>query len=478
MYYNTNEIYKVIFKLLCLGKINIEDIECLLQLKVFTKKEEKYILDCLETIRTLGSISYDHFIENNRCYSIKTNTDLSDFLNKPYLIYQIIQAFIEQRTKDMIVNNYVNACEREKEGYINQTDNLLYRLKNIFINTDNKTEMHYLGAEYCREKVDKVYYNMANFYNKSEKGITFGNKIDKYFTGILPYKTLCLIGNNVDINRFFSTNLIYKALQKNKNVCYLSLNSSKELQLLDFIAKYTLENNKLLNYEKIINRKLKLEEFEKNVEDFRIKYGSNFKIIDETDLIEFNEVYIRRALGEVNSVFLKTKGKGVEILVIDSIERLKLNTVKGNIHNETAIITHYLDLFRGLQKSVEFNNLSVVMLSEYTNSGKYTAINNDGNIQLSDIKVGISNYADIIISIYNNTNLLAELQDECKVKVLKDNNMPIMTEPINIKINREQFCFKKKEISLIKSRYNKLFYTKQARAILNNYRKQKETKLN
>ena len=478
MLYDSKAIFKVIFKLLCLGKINIEDIEYLLQLDVFTKDEEKYILNCLETIRTLGSISYDDFINKNRCYSIETKSDVSVFLERPYLIYQIIQAFIEQRTKNIIVNNYVKAYEREKEGYKNETDNFLYRLKNIFLNMNNKTELYYLGAEYCTEKVDKVYSNIGNFYKKPEKGINFENEIDKYFTGILPEKTLCIVGNNINVNRFFTIQLIYKALQQKKNICYVSLNSSKELRLLDFIAKNVLENNRLLTYEDIVNRKLKQEEFEKILKEFKTNYSLSLKVIDETDFIEFNEVYFRRALGEVNSVFLKTTGKGTEIIVIDSIERLKLNTVKGNIHNETAIITHYLDLFKGLQKSLEFGKSSIVLLSEYTNSGKYTAINNDGNVELGDIKVGISNYADIIVSVYNNTNLLKELQNECKVKVLKDNNMPIMSEPITLKLNRRKFCFKKRKISLKESSYNKLFSIKQAKAILDNCRKQKKTKPN
>lgn len=476
--YKANEIFKTIFKLFCNGKINVADIEILIKMEVFSKDEEKHILNCLETIRVSGSISYEEYIKGNNCHLIKTENDISIFYEKPYLIHQIIELFIEQRTKNRIFDTYVRACERQRIGDKNEADNLFYQLEKIILRGKDNKDFYYLGAGYCEEKLDEVYSNIGNLYNKPEKGINFGNEIDKYFTGILPEKTLCIVGNNINVNRFFAIQLIYKALQQKKNICYVSLNSSKELRLLDFIAKNVLENNRLLTYEDIVNRKLKQEEFEKILKEFKTNYSLSLKVIDETDFIEFNEVYFRRVLSEVNSVFLKTTGKGIEIIVIDSIERLKLNTVKGNIHNETAIITHYLDLFTGLQKSLEFDKSSIVLLSEYTNSGKYTAITNDGNVELCDIKVGLSNYADIIVSVYNNINLLEELRDECKVKVLKDNNMPIMVEPITLKLNRRQFCFKKRKISLKGSSYNNLFSTKQAKAILDNCRKQKETKPN
>lgn len=472
--FNTEKIFNCILKLFCYEKISVKDMENLLKLQVFTNYEKERVEECLQMMKTVGYVDYEKYIQKHRYYTVEDNEKINQ---EPKVIYSMIQWFIEERSTVSIVNEIYKIRQAEKYHSRREIDNMMIKLKARFQKNDD-LRLGVFGKEICKKNLDNIYSDIDSLYLKESKGIKFNNEIDKYFSGINPDTNICVVGNNIEINRFFVIQLLYEALKKGLNICYLSFNRSKLSILLEFIAKYGIEKDKNYSYEDITKRKLKQEELKNMAEDFKLKFGKNLNIVDDTDLEEFNEIYIRQILNIVDCAFLANSDKGIEIIVVDSLGDLHIDTTKGAIHNQQAILSYYLELFRDLKKLSYFKDVSVIMMSDFSNSGRFTAINNDGNVSISDTKTELSHYADIIISVYNNTNSLEELKDECKVKVLKDNNMPIMLEPINIKINREQFCFKKKEISLIKSRYNKIFSTKKAKAILDNYRKQKEIKLN
>lgn len=471
--FNTEKIFNHILKLFCYKKISIKDMENLLKLQVFTSYEKERVEECLQRMKTLGYVDYEKYIQSHRYYSVGDKEKIDQ---EPKVIYAMIQWFIEERNTVSIVNEIYKIRQAEKYHSRREIDNMMIKLKARFQKNDD-LRLGVFGKEICKKNLDNIYSDIDSLYLKESKGIKFNNEIDKYFSGINPDTNICVVGNNIEINRFFAIQLIYEALKKGLNICYLSFNRSKLSILLEFIAKYGIEKDRNYNYDDITKRKLKQEELKKMAENFRLRYGKNLNIVDDTDLEEFNEIYIRQTLNIVDCAFLSNSNKGIEIIVVDSLEDLHIDTTKGAIHNQQAILSYYLELFRDLKKLSYYKDVSVIMMSDFSNSGRSTAINNDGNVSISDTKTELSHYADIIVSVYNNTNSLEELQDECKVKVLKDNNMPIMLEPISIKINREQFGFKKKEISLKKCRYNKLFSTEQAKAIFNN-KKQKEIKLN
>lgn len=472
--FNTEKIFNHILKLFCYKKISIKDMENLLKLQVFTNYEKERVEECLQMMKTLGYVDYEKYIQEHRYYTVEDNEEINQ---ESKVIYSMIQWFIEERSTVSIVNEVYKIRQAEKYHSRREIDNMMSKLKVRFQKNDD-LRLGVLAKEICKKKLDNIYSDIDLLYLKESKGIKFNNEIDKYFSGINPATNICIVGNNIEINRFFAMQLLYEALKKGLNICYLSFNRSKLSILVEFIAKYGIEKDRNYNYDDITKRKLKQEELKKMAENFRLRYGKNLNIVDGTDLEEFNEIYIRQTLNIVDCAFLSNSNKGIEIIVVDSLEDLHIDTTKGAIHNQQAILSYYLELFRDLKKLSYYKDVCVIMMSDFSDSGRFTAVKNDGNVSISDTKTELSHYADIIVSVYNNTNLLEELQDECKVKVLKDNNMSIMLEPINIKINRQQFCFKKKEISLIKSRYNKLFSTEQAKAIFDNYRKQKEIKLN
>lgn len=472
--FNTEKIFNHILKLFCYKKISIKDMENLLKLQVFTNYEKERVEECLQMMKTLGYVDYEKYIQEHRYYTVEDNEEINQ---ESKVIYSMIQWFIEERSTVSIVNEIYKIRQAEKYHSRREIDNMMSKLKARFQKNDD-LRLSVFAKKICKKNLDNIYSDIDSLYLKESKGIKFNNEIDKYFSGINPDTNICVVGNNIEINRFFAIQLLYEALKKGLNICYLSFNRSKISILLEFIAKYGIEKDKNYNYDDIIKRKIKQEDLKKMAENFRLRYGENLNIVDDTDLEEFNEIYIRQTLNIVDCAFLSNSNKGIEIIVVDSLEDLHIDTTKGAIHNQQAILSYYLELFRDLKKLSYYKDVSVIMMSDFSNSGRSTAINNDGNVSISDTKTELSHYADIIVSVYNNTNSLEELQDECKVKVLKDNNMPIMSEPITLKMNRRQFCFKKRKISLKESSYNKLLPTKQAKTILDSCRKQKETKPN
>ena len=455
---NSKNVFNLILKAFCEGALTFEDMDSLIKLKVFTKYELEYLVECYNLKKTFGNISYENFVKEYRCYPLQFshNTDL--YKKDPTFLYELIQNFIETRDILSIANKVATIKEEAKYHERSSVTSLIYNMQRKF-QARKYPILPHLSQKVCNDRLDTMYSEIENSYFNITRGIGFDNQIDKYFCGITPSTTLCIAGNDLETNRFFAIQLLYKALKKGLNICYLSFNRSKSLMLLEFIAKYILENDKSCNYNEIINKKLSEQKLKSVLASFQELYSSNLKIVDIKDFQELNETYIRQTLGVINSTFFESCKKGIDIVIVDSIEDLRIDTMKGTINNLRTVISRYLDFFSELKQLSFYNNISILLLSTYTNSGTCNAVYNDGNVSVKDIKENILHHADMIISVYCNQNGIEDFKNECKVKVLKDNNMPIMSEPISVKLDRNYFCFfKEKRYIKLKNDLHKVYH--------------------
>lgn len=223
----------------------------------------------------------------------------------------------------------------------------------------------------------------------------------------LKYGSLnCLVKNKFADNCLELSILYNTLINEHKNVCYISTNwsSSNILKKLLVLHSLTLSEDLILNYEKLLSNEENIEKVNAVLSDFENKSNNKLQIFDNTSLYSFNIDTLRKLLLGVNFKFKNNSNKGIELLIIDTIEDLRLEN-KGMIEdNKQKVVKTYANFIIRQSKLCfreDFEEMTV-LISTHTcqkstsNYFKTTELNNTYDKDIEITNSVLEKYADTV----------------------------------------------------------------------------------
>ena len=201
----------------------------------------------------------------------------------------------------------------------------------------------------------------------------------------------------------YAINIAYDAVVRDKNVMYLSINTSKEIQAKRFLTRHNC-NEKFPNdytYESMHNKSNVT--FTTNVVlDFKERYASNIIIFDESDLCIPTIKSLRRLIAQAEKYFLDNTDSGIDLIIIDDLTYLSYYNNKQFISARPTVIGQYYKFLKDESKNLLGTNhgCSVICTHQDIDDG-VSAVKNNGNYKLSFNNQTIAASSDNIFTIYS-----------------------------------------------------------------------------
>lgn len=325
------------------------------------------------------------------------------------------------------------------------------------------------------------YVDLRELYNQQKKatvieiGIIDGEDDFSLVPGINVVAGMTGHGKSM-----FANSLAYRAVKKGLNVCYITLEVTKENMFYQMLSIYSYLE-KTAGGEPISHSKIKKRELSLKQEDYVFdglwpkfkELKGDLHILSEWDFDTTSTASLQQKLMEVEDYSKAKSGKGIDILIVDYIQLFKAFKEAAGT-GEYNVLTQWVNEFRKMSLNYlgEGREIPVVMLSQLNrdalmddkNRYKYEAKNRDitnwnnsikesGEYQVGKTKlkkdvpvpsvtlglsqiagsVEIAKAAKQVFTIYVDENLKAS--EQCTIQVLKNRDGRTAIEPRIVHMN-------------------------------------------
>lgn len=316
------------------------------------------------------------------------------------------------------------------------------------------------------------YIDLHAAYKKTENedyipvGVRAGNDY-KIIPGINV-----IVGMTGHGKSMLANSIAYRAVKNGKNVCYITLEISKEnmfYQMLSIKSFYDCyPEEKLISHSTIKNRELteKQEEFVFNELWPKFKnMDGNLYILSEWEFDVSNSGSLQNKLFEIEDYAKKQTGRGIDMLIVDYIQLFKQYKSTVSVQGEYTVLSRWVDDFRKMSLNYLGQNkqLPIVLLSQLnrdawnddknrykayakneayskdrlSQSNDYAPSKSRKSVNIPNVVISISQIAgcteiaksaDQIFAVYSDESYKACKQ--CLISVIKCRNGETKMEPV------------------------------------------------
>ncbi len=271
--------------------------------------------------------------------------------------------------------------------------------------------------------------------NKKLKGISLlCPELDRLTGGLLPGTICTIAGATGCMKTTTAVNVAYQAIKEGKNVCYLSLEETKEQLFSKLLSRVSVDINKKLAVQDIIQHKLDSEDENILLNEVLPKLKNlegSFQIIDSQDLINLDFSTLETKFKEVNQYIVSQGGNGIDLLVVDHLQMLKFGNVNDD---EYKVMNNYVNFFRKQCLSFlgEEKQISVILLSQINREGTAYAQKHNGAYLIQHLAEAseLLRASSYIITVY--TDAMSQITRLLKMGAIKLRNSQLPMDTIQV----------------------------------------------
>lgn len=277
------------------------------------------------------------------------------------------------------------------------------------------------------EEVDvtKSADQFREFYEKKKQlpaGLQFFVKeIDQKVGGIAP-GMCCTIGGYTGAGKStFAINIAYQNAKQNKyNICYISMEMTKEDVLFDLLCRHSTDK-KFDKFPYIGHQKIRTCTMTSEEEDYLMntvlpdyyQTGGMITILDETDFKSLTKVELRQKLEQVDDEMIAKTGYPLDAVFWDHMNLFKFSG-SGKTQSEGAAINEYVSYVRQLglnfrrdSTTGEKRKLAMFMLAQINREGWKRAVKNKGAYDLRSLADAneLERASAVVVSIFTDDDL-------------------------------------------------------------------------
>lgn len=402
----------------------------------------------IDQIKYLVNSSVLNLDEEKLCVSMINNTSIAGFA---FLERTLISNDYPKDKFDSIDIVRKNEINIEIEEYIRklrviQNESILTKLLDESVSDVYGAEaMNLLRKRYAVSLVDEkedMFDSLRNFTNNdlesSSIEISSTNEyIDRLTDGICPKCVTTIVSNDKFYNKIFAINIAYGAMVKEKNILYLTASNSKREIYLNFLTRHSCLEEKFDKPISYIEFKVKFDEnaYQSIYNDFANNLNDRLIIRDSVDIKVLNPYSLQRIFCLSDEKFKKSTNKGIDLIVVDGLEDLRLELGKKTIVNRNSVETEYYKFFNDLALSESIP----VIITNLSNLKDDYLLENGSDFSLNYLSEPTKQFSSTILSVYGNTSL--RKNNKLKIKVLKSKK-DIMKESIDIFCNHDTLLIK------------------------------------
>lgn len=265
------------------------------------------------------------------------------------------------------------------------------------------------------------------FYEKKKQlpaGLQFFVKdIDEKVGGLAPGMCGVIGGYTGAGKSTLAINIAYANAKQNKyNICYISMEMTKEDVLFDLFSRHSYEKKfdkfPFIGHQKIRQCTMSQEEEAYLMDVVAPDYfatGGQIKILDETDFKSMSKLEVRRKLEEVDDEMMQKTGYPLDAVVWDHMNLFKFNgsslskgSSEGAQINEWVSYVRQLALnFRRDPQTGEKKKLAMIMLAQINRDGWKRAVKNKGAYDLRALADAneLERAATVVLTIFTDDDL-------------------------------------------------------------------------
>lgn len=424
----------------------------LLAVELIVNPNKKECLERILQIEVLPEEEIKTWSKLKEIYSMSENITKADIINLfgfNHLDNEILDKLLAY-DKDDEFDAYLSGYEKSLKGY---------RLsKKLGEYRDSLLENGTFNSEELIEEIDKsIVHNklstntlgaLEEFYNEeieNSKISTCIKKIDDAKMSFRKGTVNTVMGYTGSYKTLYCTNVAYGAIKNNLNVCYISLEISRNEMYYNFLSRYSNEDiiGRKLSHSDMKYKDLSPEDaeflFHSIVPAFDKELSKHLTVIDETDFDSNSTTAFDNIFRTVEANFLETTGNGVDLVIIDHLNLLKF--METNNMNDYSKINHWMSYFRKNSKNFirKQKQICILVAVQSSREGYEKAQRNDGKYSLTAAAEGneIERATENMFAIYTDSNL--KNQKRAKFQLIKSRNHGEMDDSILISVDPKYF---------------------------------------
>ena len=418
---------------------------------VATSNKEEYLNKILE-IEVLPEVEMKRWSKLKEIYSISKNITKSDIVKIfgfNFLTDEHIKKLINF-DKDEEFYAYLAAYEEVLKVYRLWIKLGEYRdelLENVSINIESlMEEINNLPAynNFLSNKLD----SLEDFYNEEidkSKISTCIRAMDETNAFFRKGTVNAIMGYTGSYKTLYCTNVAYGALKNKLNVCYISLEISRNEMYYNFLSRYSNEDifDRQLSHTDMKFKDLNSEDkdylFHTIIPSFDKELSKHLTIIDENDFDSNSSTRFDEIFRMVEFNFLESTGTGVDLVIIDHLNLLKFNEKSGM--NDYSKVNNWMTYFRKNCKNFisKHKQICILVAVQSSRDGYDKAKRNNGNYSLTAAAEGneIERSSENILAIYSDSDLKSKKR--AKLQLIKGRNCGEMGNSILISVNPKYY---------------------------------------
>lgn len=286
-----------------------------------------------------------------------------------------------------------------------------------------------LKSDAVETKYVNVKETISDFYEKSvdNSGIKTGIEVIDKEIGGLKAGQCSVIGGFTGMGKSIcSVSIMHSAIEQGYNVCYISLELSKEHLMFNLMSRHSLEPkfSKKIEHRDLKSKTLSEEDWkftkEKILPDFDTLPGK-FYILDEQDIEAYNYFAFDNKLQEIENLCIKETGKGIDLVIVDHVQMLAYSD-QGSRLSENTVINRWCNYFRSncLDFLKSKRQIHVILVAQINRQGYLKAVKRNGMYDMTALKEAneLETCAAVILGIFSDTSLI--VSNQAKVGILKN----------------------------------------------------------
>lgn len=280
-------------------------------------------------------------------------------------------------------------------------------------------------------------------------GIKTGVKqVDDTIGGLVPGALTTIGGYAGSFKTTWGINISYGALKEGYNILYLSLEVPKLDVYFDIISRHSFnsEFSTKIEHKKLKEKRLNEKEFnefkDKVYPDFQ-KIKGKFYVVDETELEAYSFFALEAKFREIEKLSIEETGKGIDLVVIDHAQLLKLEQGLSSAGKETGILNAYVSFFR--KQTIDWcksgRQVATLILSQISREGYKEACRNDGAYRITSLAESneLERASSVVLTCFTSESL--KQVNAAKVQVLKNRNGEVWSEPMEVFVDPKYYVF-------------------------------------
>lgn len=405
-------------------------IKYLIDSNILNSKENNLCEKLLENMQYYGDIRVEQTL-----YKINCEIDFKDIpvINKTSDVFEHIEKFIESRREEQ--NKII--IEKALESSTSET-----------FNKEISSAVFQRYANSIKVQCDYSFRDLEYYmdYEAPTVNVSSANKdIDNFLGGGFENGTITtIIENNYEHEGIWNLNIVYKAINEGKNVLLISLKDSSKTIYRKLLSRHSCDEtkfNKKLNFQDICDNSNE-KSYSNIYNDFQENLYDRLIIFDEKEFDISTYINLQRLIVYAQNQFTKLFDHGIDLIVIDRFDNMKLSNGTKLNSNKVAIINEYYTYLRSQAKCLLgiYDAIPIILNVYCTND--YYVTQNEGTFSLLDIHDLIKSLSDNIVAIYGDKNY--KRNNVVRMQVLKSRNK-ISEFPISVTADYD-YCYIQYEV--------------------------------